>query len=37
VYWRFFSPLQRAYLVYEDWAAAGHKNLATHYLVDARR
>jgi len=24
------------YLAYEDWAAAGHPNLATHYLVRAR-
>ena len=34
-----FSPLlRRAYVRYEDWAAeGGHRNLATHYLVDAVR
>ena len=35
VYWRFFRPLQVAYLVYENWAV-NHGNLATHYLIDAR-
>lgn len=32
-----FSPLlQRLYVRYEDWALRGaHRNLATHYLVDA--
>jgi SAM-dependent methyltransferase len=38
VYFSFFGPLQRAYLVYEDWAIrGGHRNLATHYLLSARR
>lgn len=34
-----FSPLLRKlYVRYEDWAAAGdHRNLATHYLLDAVR
>ena len=34
-----FSPLvRRLYVRYEDWAAHGlHRNLATHYLVDAIR
>jgi SAM-dependent methyltransferase len=34
-----FSPLLRGiYVRYEDWAARGmHRNLATHYLVDAMR
>ncbi|MPZ47977.1 MAG: methyltransferase domain-containing protein [Dehalococcoidia bacterium] len=37
-YLRFFRPLQKAYLVYENWTANGrHPNLATHYLVDSRR
>jgi len=32
------SPrLQQLYLAYEGWAAAGHPNLATHYLVSARK
>jgi hypothetical protein len=34
-----FAPvLQRAYLVYENWAErSGHPNLATHYLVSGWR
>lgn len=37
-YLRFARPLQRAYLVYEDWAARHDRgDLATHYLVVARR
>ena len=37
-YFRFSPPLRRAYLRYENWACAGgHRNLATHYLVDAVR
>jgi SAM-dependent methyltransferase len=36
-YLRFAPALQRAYLLFEDWAESGkHANLATHYLVDAR-
>jgi SAM-dependent methyltransferase len=35
-YFRFFEPLERAYLVYEDWTVQ-HRNLATHYLISARR
>jgi SAM-dependent methyltransferase len=27
--------LQQLYLTYENWAASGHPNLATHYLVFA--
>jgi SAM-dependent methyltransferase len=35
-YFSFSRPLQRAYLLYENWAAAGNRvNLATHYLVEA--
>jgi SAM-dependent methyltransferase len=34
-YLRFAPLLQRAYLRYEDWAAAGRPNLATHYLLYA--
>jgi SAM-dependent methyltransferase len=36
-YFAFFSPLQRFYMRYERWAAHGHPNLATHYLIDAVR
>jgi SAM-dependent methyltransferase len=37
-YLSFAELLQRAYLTYEDWALRhGHRNLATHYLVSARR
>jgi len=37
-YWRFAKPLQKVYLQYEDWALrTGRDNLATHYLVDARK
>jgi SAM-dependent methyltransferase len=37
-YFAFLPPLQRLYLVYENWAARrGHRNLATHYLIRARR
>lgn len=35
-YFRFFGLLERAYLVYEDWTVR-HPNLATHYLIAARR
>lgn len=36
VYLSFSRPLQRAYLVYENWAARGPRaNLATHYIVHA--
>jgi SAM-dependent methyltransferase len=35
-YFSFNRTLQRAYLFYENWAAAGNRaNLATHYLVEA--
>lgn len=35
-YLRFARPLQRSYLVYEDWAHHHRRpNLATHYVVDA--
>jgi hypothetical protein len=34
-YLAFAQPLQKAYLAYEDWAARGRDNLATHYLVTA--
>jgi SAM-dependent methyltransferase len=37
-YLRFLPLAQRAYLVYEDWAMrTGHEDLATHYIVEARR
>lgn len=37
-YFKFLGVLERAYLVYEDWAIKrGHLNLATHYLISARR
>lgn len=37
-YFKFLGALERAYLVYEDWAIRGdHRNLATHYLISARR
>ena len=37
-YFGFSRPLQRLYLTYEDWAMAeGHRNLASHYLVQARK
>lgn len=33
-YFRFFRPLERAYLAYENWAErSGKANLATHYVV----
>ncbi len=32
-----FPRLQALYLVYEDWAGESHPNLATHYLVFARK
>jgi SAM-dependent methyltransferase len=35
-YLRFSRPLQRAYLVYENWAERGARpDLATHYIVSA--
>lgn len=36
VYFSFFAPLMALYLVYENWSA-GHPDLATHYLIVARR
>lgn len=37
-YFSFAPPLLDLYLRYENWAArAPHRNLATHYLVSARR
>ena len=37
-YVHFSRVLEQAYLRYEDWAADGeHRNLATHYLIDATR
>jgi SAM-dependent methyltransferase len=37
-YFKFLDVLERTYLVYEDWAVRrGHRNLATHYLISARR
>jgi SAM-dependent methyltransferase len=37
-YLSFSRLLQRPYLTYENWAESrGHRNLATHYLVSARR
>jgi SAM-dependent methyltransferase len=36
-YFGFSSALNRAYLTYEDWAARGHRNLATHYVINAVR
>jgi SAM-dependent methyltransferase len=37
-YFAFSRTVQRLYLRYEDWAMrSGHENLATHYLVVARK
>jgi len=36
-YFAFSSVLQRLYVAYENWAARGKRNLATHYLVVAHR
>jgi SAM-dependent methyltransferase len=37
-YFSSIRPLERLYYLFEDWAVRGdHKNLATHYLVIARR
>lgn len=37
-YFRCSKLLQSVYLAYEEWARLGdHRNLATHYLVDATR
>ena len=37
-YFKFWNLLERTYLRYEDWAVGrGHRNLATHYLISARR
>jgi SAM-dependent methyltransferase len=37
-YFAFSPALFRAYVAYERWARSGdHRNLATHYLIDARR
>lgn len=37
-YWGFSSALQRGYLLYENWAMRNNRrNLATHYIIDARR
>ena len=36
VYLEFSRPLQRMYILYENWAASAPRaNLATHYIVDA--
>lgn len=36
IYLEFARPLQRTYLLYENWAARGpRQNLASHYIVDA--
>lgn len=38
VYFSFSRRLQEAYLAYENWAStSGHRNLATHYLIEAHR
>lgn len=38
VYFRFSDPLLRAYVAYESWLERGdRRELATHYLVEARR
>lgn len=37
-YFRFLNVLKNAYLLYEDWTVRrGYRNLATHYLISARR
>jgi SAM-dependent methyltransferase len=37
-YFKFFSPLARSYVWYENWAMNGdHRNLASHYLVTATK
>ena len=37
-YFKFFGPLARAYVLYENWAMrGGHRNLASHYLVVAEK
>ena len=37
-YFKFSRHLQSAYIAYEDWAMrADHRNLATHYMLDAQR
>jgi SAM-dependent methyltransferase len=37
-YFKFFSPMARAYCKYENWAMKGeHRNLASHYLVIATK
>ncbi len=37
-YFRFLRPLERAYIVYENWAErSGRPNLATHYVIWAVR
>jgi SAM-dependent methyltransferase len=37
-YFRFFRPLERTYIAYENWAErSGRKNLATHYVIWAVR
>jgi 2-polyprenyl-6-hydroxyphenyl methylase/3-demethylubiquinone-9 3-methyltransferase len=37
-YFNFAPPLRSAYLLYEEWALrGGHRDLATHYVVHARK
>ncbi len=37
-YVRFFRPLERAYIGYENWVErTGRANLATHYVIWAVR
>jgi SAM-dependent methyltransferase len=37
-YFRFFRPLERTYLAYENWVErSGRPNLATHYVIWAVR
>jgi SAM-dependent methyltransferase len=37
-YFRFFRPLERTYIAYENWAErSGRLNLATHYVIWAMR
>lgn len=37
-YFRFSKPLLALYVAYEEWArSVGHRDLATHYVIDASR
>ena len=37
-YFRSLVPVQAAYILYEEWAAAsGRNNLATHYFLQLRK